>query len=119
MQIKECYRLMGADYDDVLSRMMNDQMVYKFNKKFSENSDYKNLKDSLSEKDFETAFRMAHNLKGMCLNLGYNELFEASSVLCEELREGNPRGDINKMMDNLTLKYQKILKGIAMMDEPS
>ena len=39
MQIEECYRLMGADYDDVLSRMMTNQRVYKFNKKFSENSD--------------------------------------------------------------------------------
>ena len=55
MQIEECYRLMGADYDDVLNRMMTNQRVYKFNKKFSENSDYKNLIESLSQNDFETA----------------------------------------------------------------
>ncbi|MBS7261406.1 MAG: Hpt domain-containing protein [Treponema sp.] len=118
MQIEECYRLMGADYDDVLSRMMTNQRVYKFNKKFSENSDYKNLIESLSQNDFETAFRMAHNLKGMCLNLGYKELFEVTSVLCEELREGNPKGDIKEMMDNVTVKYEKVLKGIGMMDDP-
>ena len=52
MQIEECYRLMGADYDDVLNRMMTNQRVYKFNKKFSENSDYKNLIESLSQNDF-------------------------------------------------------------------
>jgi len=118
MQIKDAYSQMDADYEDVLSRMMNDRLIYRFNRQFFQNTDYENLVKALSEKDYETAFRMAHNLKGMCLNLGYKKLFEVSSALCEELRGGNPEGDLEKMLDDVTETYNKVLGGIERMDEP-
>lgn len=119
MQIKECYVLMEADYEDVLDRMINDQMIYKFNKKFAENTDYQKLVDSLQKNDYETAFRMAHNLKGMCLNLGYRKLFEASNILCEELRNGDPKSDLKSELASVTETYRKVMEIIDMMDDPS
>lgn len=119
MLVKECYGLMGEDYEDVKNRLIKDEMIFKFNKKFAQSSDYENLKKALSEKDYDTAFRMVHNLKGMCLNLGYKKLFDVSSVLCEELRNGNPKGDLGLEFQAVTEAYEKILKVIEMMEEPS
>ena len=44
------------------------------------------LKTALTDKDAETAFRMAHTLKGICLNLGFDNLYAPSQELTEKLR---------------------------------
>ena len=36
----------------------------------------------------KAAFRAAHTLKGVCLNLGFDRLYEVSSALTEMLRDG-------------------------------
>lgn len=38
---------------------------------------------------FETAFRAAHTLKGICANLGFKSLFEVSYDITEALRAGD------------------------------
>ena len=38
--------------------------------------------------DAETAFRAAHTLKGLCLNLGFESLYKVDAALTEELRAG-------------------------------
>lgn len=43
-------------------------------------------KDAYSPQDAETAFRAAHTLKGLCMNLGFDSLYEVSSALTENLR---------------------------------
>ena len=74
MTTKECYELMGADYEDVLGRLMMEKLVKKFLYKFADAKDMEDLKSSLAAKDYETAFRMAHNLKGVCANLSITKL---------------------------------------------
>ena len=44
------------------------------------------LETALADKDAETAFRAAHTLKGICLNLGFDNLFAPSQELTEKLR---------------------------------
>ena len=34
MELRECFEMLGGDYDDALSRMMNDALVEKFIMKF-------------------------------------------------------------------------------------
>ena len=117
MTVKEAYAIMDADYDDAIGRLLSDARIYKYNKKFEINEDYKILKKSLDEKDYETAFRMAHNLKGMCLNLSFKGLHEVSDIICEELRGGNPGPDVYAMFDKVTEKYDQVMAGIALMEE--
>jgi HPt (histidine-containing phosphotransfer) domain-containing protein len=40
----------------------------------------------MAKKDFDTAFRAAHTLKGVCSTLGFQNLFTISSQLTEALR---------------------------------
>ena len=44
MTTKECYELMGADYEDVLGRLMMEKLVKKFLYKFADAKDMEELK---------------------------------------------------------------------------
>lgn len=46
------------------------------------------LKNALAAKDVASAFCAAHTLKGICLNLGFDNLYKPSSELTELLRAG-------------------------------
>lgn len=86
MNIKDCYDSIGADFEDVLGRLGSEKLIERFALKFLEDDSYSNLKEALAEKNAENAFRAAHTLKGVCLNLGLKNLYTVSSDLTEKLR---------------------------------
>lgn len=86
MDIKECYKEMGADYEDVLRRMGSAGLVERFTLRFLDDKSYQMIKDGIATGDAEMAFRGAHTLKGVCLNLGFRSLYEVSAQLTEDLR---------------------------------
>ena len=88
MTIKECYEAMGADYQNVLNRFPNETFIKKFVLKFLDDTSYVNLKEALATGNVEEAFRAAHTLKGVCLNLGFDNLYKASSAITEIFRAG-------------------------------
>ena len=92
MTIRECYDELGLDFDAVLSRLVNEKLVQKFALKFLDDPSFQNLKDALDSKDVETAFRAAHTLKGVCLNLGFDNLYPSSKDPTELLRAGSMDG---------------------------
>lgn len=86
MTINECYAKMGADYESVLSRFMSEKMVVKFALKFLDDTSFDNLEAAIKKGDAEEAFRAVHTLKGVCLNLGFDNLYAPSAELTEVLR---------------------------------
>ena len=76
MNIKECYDKAGANYEDALNRLGSDMLVECFALKFLQDDSFKQLTDGLAEKDGEKAFRGARTLKGVCVNLGFDNLYE-------------------------------------------
>ena len=44
---------------------------------------------ALNDKQVEIAFRAAHTLKGVCMNLGFDHLYKPSFEITESLRAGN------------------------------
>ena len=74
---------MGADYAPVLQRLGSERIVTKFALRFLEDKTFSGLCDALDAHDAEEAFRMAHTLKGICLNLGFEPLRQASSELTD------------------------------------
>lgn len=89
MTIQECYTALGGNYDEVLSRLSMERLVSKFVLKFVEDGSYQLLEESLASGNTEEAFRAAHTLKGMCLNLAFTRLATSSSNLTEALRGGD------------------------------
>ena len=57
MSLKECYEKMGADYEDVLSRLRSEGLVRKFAVKFLDDDSYAALKDAMAAGNAPEAFR--------------------------------------------------------------
>lgn len=68
MSLKECYDKMGADYEDVLSRLRSEVLVRKFALKFLDDDSYANLKAAMESGNAPEAFRGAHTLKTVNLD---------------------------------------------------
>ena len=92
MTIQECYKKMGADYEDVLKRLYSEGMIRKFARMFLDDDSYPKLEQSLKEENAEEAFRAAHTLKGVCQNLGFTNLYQPAYELTEVLRAGTLEG---------------------------
>ena len=116
MTVKECYEQMGSDYEGVLGRLGSEAIVKRFALKFLQDPSFAQLKESLAKNDGEEAFRAAHTLKGVCLkgvclNLGFDELFEVSAELTEKLRERKTAGS-EELFQKVSQKYQKTVTAI-------
>ena len=92
MTIQECYKEMGADYEEVFHRLPRESMVRKFALMFLNDDSYPNLEQSLKEGNAQEAFRAAHTLKGVCQNLGFTNLYQPAYELTEVLRTGTLEG---------------------------
>lgn len=75
-------------------------MVQRFAIKFLNDKSYETLEAALKEKDVDSAFRAAHTLKGVCVNLGFDKLYEVSSALTEKLRA--------KELDGTDVMFEKV-----------
>ena len=87
MTIKECYDAFGGNYDEVVSRLRTDERVEKFLLRVADDGSYKLLCESIATGNADEAFRAAHTLKGVCMNLSITRLAESASALTEVLRE--------------------------------
>lgn len=116
MTVRECYELIGADYDKVLGWLVDDSFIEKFIKKFAVSNYYQPIETALNEDDYESAFKNVHSLKGVAANLGLDKLFEVSSELCEELRHGKPDKDVSGMLENIRKEHDRIIEFVRNLD---
>ena len=86
MTMQDCYKAIGADYDDVLGRLRSERLIQKFVLKFLDDGSFQLLCDSMAAGDLDTAFRASHTIKGVCANLGFSRLGASSHDLTEALR---------------------------------
>lgn len=115
MTTKECYEKMGSNYEKVLGRIGSEMIIKKFAIKFLDDSSFQNLKDALAGKNLDDSFRAAHTLKGVCVNLGFDKLYEASSKITEQLRAGKLEG-CDEMLKDVEKEYEmtiSVLKEFA------
>ena len=117
MKIKEFFEKVEGDFDGAMSRLMKEERIEKFVKKLPKTEDMANLRKALEEKDWETAFRSSHSLKGMALNLGLTKLAEPSCALCENLRGGTPKEDCAPLMEKVEEEYKKHMDAISEIDD--
>lgn len=92
MNLRECFDAFNGDYSGVMSRLMTEERVKKFLRMFIADTSYEALCSAMSAKDYETAFRAAHTLKGTCANLGLAKLQISASEITEALRGGTNNG---------------------------
>ena len=115
MTLKECYATLCGNYDEALSRLMNERLMERFIQKFLSDPSFKEIKDAFDNKDGEKAFRGAHTLKGVSANLAFTKLSTSSSLLTEALR--NTHGVIpeeaNELYKSVEEDYNLAINTIA------
>lgn len=111
MTIQECYEKIGADYAATFKRLPSESMLLRLAKLFLQDDSFQNLKTALAAKDVQTAFRAAHTLKGVCLNMGFDKLYEPSSALTEVLRAGTLEGS-QPLFEAVEQEYNKTVAAL-------
>lgn len=102
MTIVECYQQLGGNLENVKTRLPSDSLIKRFIIKFLDDSSYSELCDALQKGQRDEAFRAAHTLKGVCANLGFDQLENSASALTELLRPkdiGIPEEAVSMMKD--------------------
>ncbi len=75
--------------EEGLSRVRGNEKLYvTLLKSFSKNTYMDELVDRIAAKDFESAAKTAHTIKGVAANLSFTRLYELMKSLELELKEG-------------------------------
>lgn len=115
MTLEECYVALGGDYAAVTGRLRSPERVDRFLRMFLQDDSFSQLQSALSGGDNDTAFRMAHTLKGVCQNLALDRLYESSAALTEALR-GGPHGDVAGLWAQVQQDYQSTVDAVRQLD---
>lgn len=86
MNTKELYELLQGSYEDACKRLINEEMVSHFVRRFLSDPTMLSLRDAVKEGDIEKSFRAAHTMKGLAANLSFTKLYQAAWNLTEQLR---------------------------------
>ena len=115
MNIRSCYEKMGADFDEVSTRLVSEALITKIAKKYIDDPSFSQLKDAFEKKDIETAFRASHTLKGVCLNVGFTQLTKDVIPLTEILR-GQSWDGAQELFDQVEESQKKTIKLLKELD---
>ncbi|MDE6168117.1 MAG: Hpt domain-containing protein [Acetatifactor sp.] len=105
MTVKECYAAFGGDFEGTLARLSSEKLVDRFIRKFLADESFATLKKALEEENYEEAFRAAHTLKGVGMNLGITKLYQISGELTEEMR-GGKKPENESLITQLEAEYE-------------
>lgn len=111
MNLKEFYEVSGGDYEATVQRIRNEDMLKKFVMKYAADPSYSNLTAAVADKDWETAFRSVHTIKGIAQNLGFDRLQAAAELLTEDLR-GPSELSSEKLLEDVSVCHAEIIDAI-------
>ena len=115
MTLEQFYATIGGDYKQTLSRLPSEALVKKFVLKYVDDGTCKELADAIAKQDWTTAFRAAHTLKGIALNLGFDAFYTVSSELTEAMRGDKPLNDMS-LWTAVEAKQKQIIEAIGQID---
>lgn len=113
MQVREFYKDLGEDFEEVFERIGNEQWIEKYLKKFATEAYHKKLDEAIAEQSWSEAFKMAHSIKGLAMNLGLSRLAKLSSELCEPMRAGAPTIDIAPLHEVVDAEYDRVTEAMS------
>lgn len=117
MTLEACYNAMGSDYKAVLGRMGgSEKLLGKFARKFLDDPTSSSLFKAFEDADWQTAFRMAHTLKGLCANLGLDKLQKSSAELTEALRN-TVSDNAPQLLEQVRADYEMTIGALGDLDE--
>ena len=116
MTVQELYESIGGNYNSAKQILQMDKLIGKFVVKYLDDGSCRHLLDAAAAGDEKGIFEGAHAMKGVCANLGLNDLSAAASAIAEEFRPGAARtmdqGQLDKCLADLKEKYDRTIDGI-------
>lgn len=109
MTLRECYTKLNGDFDGTLGRLCSERLVEKFALKFLADDSFPLLEESMAAGNYNDAFRAAHTLKGVSVNLGFTELYKVSDEMTEALRGGVELED-DSLFQKVKNEYQRTIE---------
>ncbi len=118
MTLRECYDAVGGNYDEAVRRLISEDNVRNFLRLFLEDRSYHDLEEAAKEGDLDAIFRSVHVLKGVCLNLGLDNLAHAASSLTEAVRGGKQpsEDELMEMLHQIAEDYDTAVEAIRSLD---
>lgn len=100
----------GVDFDGAVNRFIGNEDIYEeFLYRFPDDQNFSQLEKFLSKNDIGSAFKRAHNLKGITGNYGFINVYEAVVPIVDILRNGSADG-IEKPLAKLKKQYNFMCK---------
>lgn len=116
MTIQELYEKIGGSYDSAKKILPTDKMLAKFVQRFLTDKSAEKLLAAHESGDETGMFEGSHALKGVCANLGLNQLSKLASEISEEYRPGNAKtmspDELERHFADLKALYQTTISGI-------
>ena len=112
MTLARFYESLGGSLPAVLARIPSEAMVRKFARMYAGDTSYGELEAAVEAKDWQTAFRAAHTLKGVAQNLGFTRLQQAASELTEAMRGDKPLADFS-LLTATDAAHDEILRALG------
>ena len=116
MTIRELYGQIGGSYEHAVQIMKKDKMIHKYLLKLSDSGVYESLKAAGESMDPARLFEAGHAMKGVCANLGLDELAETVSAITEEFRPGAARklsdAEVKAALQKAEALYKRAAEGI-------
>lgn len=116
MTLDEFYAEVGGSLEEAKRRLYKEELIKKYLKMFPADESFSGLKVAVEAKDWKQVFAITHNLKGMAANLELKNLYEVSSNLCEDTRNGEPKGDAQAQYEAIEAEYNKAVAAIEQVD---
>lgn len=112
MTVKEAYEQLGGNYEDMRYRV-DEKMLLRLIGMLLRDPNYADLCTALEQDDYDTAFRGAHTLKGVALNMGLTPLAAKASALTETLRDREENAAIEPAFAEFDQAYQAMQRVFA------
>lgn len=106
MTIQELYKNIGGDYEDAISRLVDEKYVKKYIKWFLTDTSFDELMSAKNNnRPEEECFKAAHTFKGVCLNLSLSDLLVDAVPITDHYRAS---GKI--ICENLEAHYEELVR---------
>ena len=117
MTIRELYDNIGGSYEHAVQVMKMEKLIDRYIRKLKNSGVGEQLAAAGESMDAEKLFEHAHAMKGVCGNLGLDDLAAAADVITEEFRPGTTRklsdDEVKAQLEKINVMYRRAVDGIA------
>ncbi len=117
MTLQELYAKIGGNYEQAQRIMKMDKLIDRYIRKLKNSGVNEQLAAAAEKMDPTGLFESAHAMKGVCANLGLDELAALADEITEEFRPGNSRtlsdAAVQEKLNKINELFQKTLDRIG------